>query len=158
VTPNQHALAEQFVLLDNLYCSGEVSQDGQPWTTSAYATEFTQRAWTLSYSKHGSLVTGGGVSDQSTPYIWELARQHGLTVKTFGMGKRRGIADGRSTRFEQEQWDPQMEQRPSDAESRRTRDYQRADRFVAEFAEMEKNGTVPNFMFMSLGENHTQGT
>src|SRR4029079_8439078 len=26
VTPNQHALAEQFVLLDNLYCSGEVSQ------------------------------------------------------------------------------------------------------------------------------------
>ena len=54
VTPNQHALAEQFVLLDNLYCSGEVSQDGQPWTTSAYANEFTQRAWTLSYSKHGS--------------------------------------------------------------------------------------------------------
>src|SRR5215510_9119795 len=108
VTPNQHALAEQFVLLDNLYCSGEVSQDGQPWTTSAYATEFTQRAWTLSYSKHGGLVTGGGISDQSTPYIWELARQKGLTVKTFGMGNRAG--------------------------------------------------TVPNFMFMSLGENHTQGT
>ena len=74
VTPNQHALAEQFVLLDNLYCSGEVSQDGQPWTTSAYATEFTQRAWTLSYSRHGSVNTGGGIQEQSTPYIWELAR------------------------------------------------------------------------------------
>ena len=80
VTPNQHALAEQFVLLDNLYCSGEVSQDGQPWTTSAYATEFTQRAWTLSYSKHGSVDTGGGIAEQSTPYIWELAPQHGLKV------------------------------------------------------------------------------
>ena len=158
VTPNQHALAEQFVLLDNMYCSGEVSQDGQPWTTSAYASDFTQRAWTLSYSKHGTLVTGGGISDQSTPYIWELARRQGLKVKTFGMGNRRGIGEVRSTRFEQQNQDPQVELRPADAESRRTRDFQRADRFVEEFQEMDRNGTVPNFMFMSLGENHTSGT
>jgi YVTN family beta-propeller protein len=149
VTPNQHALAEQFVLLDNLYCSGEVSQDGQPWTTSAYATEFTQRAWTLSYSRHGALNTAGGISEQSTPYIWELAKSHGLTVKTFGMGNRRGIADVRSARFDQ---------RPSDPQLTRARDYERADRFVAEFQEMDQANTVPNFMFMSLGENHTNGT
>src|SRR4029077_8316270 len=128
VTPNQHALAEQFVLLDNLYCSGEVSQDGQPWTTSAYANEFTQRAWTLSYSKHGAVDTGDHIAEQSTPYIWELARQKGLKVKTFGMGNRRGVADVRSTRFEQRPVDPQMELRPADAESARTRDYMRADR------------------------------
>jgi len=158
VTPNQHALAEQFVLLDNLYCSGEVSQDGQPWTTSAYATDFTQRAWTLSYSKHGALVTGGGVSDQSTPYIWELAKQHGLKVMTFGMGNRRGVAEIRSTRFEQQIVDPMVEQRPAGEQAPRGRDYLRADRFVEEFEEMDRNGTVPNFMFMSLGENHTQGT
>jgi DNA-binding beta-propeller fold protein YncE len=149
VTPNQHALAEQFVLLDNLYCSGEVSQDGQPWTTSAYATEFTQRAWTLSYSRHGSLDTSGGIQEQSTPYIWELARQHGLKVRTFGMGNRRGVADLRSTRFDQ---------RPADPQVTRARDYERADRFVEEFQEMDRDGTVPNFMFMSLGENHTSGT
>ena len=149
VTPNQHALAEQFVLLDNLYCSGEVSQDGQPWTTSAYATEFTQRAWTLSYSRHGSVNTGGGIGEQSTPYIWELARQKGLKVKTFGMGNRRGVAEVRSTRFDQ---------RPADPQLPRARDYERADRFVEEFQEMDRDGTVPNFMFMSLGENHTSGT
>jgi DNA-binding beta-propeller fold protein YncE len=149
VTPNQHALAEQFVLLDNLYCSGEVSQDGQPWTTSAYATEFTQRAWTLSYSRHGSVVTGGGISEQSTPYIWELARQYGLNVKTFGMGNRRGVAEVRSARFDQ---------RPADPQLLRARDYERADRFVEEFQEMDRDRTVPNFMFMSLGENHTNGT
>jgi hypothetical protein len=34
----------------------------------------------------------------------------------------------------------------------------RADRFVEEFQEMDRNGTVPNFMFMALGENHTSGT
>ena len=149
VTPNQHALAEQFVLLDNLYCSGEVSQDGQPWTTSAYATDFTQRAWTLSYSRHGALNTAGGVSEQSTPYIWELARKHGLKVKTFGMGNRRGVADVRSTHFEQ---------RPANPQAPRARDYERADRFVEEFQQMDRDGTVPNFMFMSLGENHTNGT
>jgi YVTN family beta-propeller protein len=158
VTPNQHALAEQFVLLDNLYCSGEVSQDGQPWTTSAYATDFTQRAWTLSYSKHGSLNTAGGISDQSTPYIWELARQKGLKVMTFGMGNRRGVAAVRSTRFERTSDDPQAEQRSPETESQRSRDYVRADRFVEEFRQMDAAGTVPNFMFMSLGENHTSGT
>jgi YVTN family beta-propeller protein len=149
VTPNQHALAEQFVLLDNLYCSGEVSQDGQPWTMSAYATEFTERAWTLSYSKHGSLNIGGGVSEQSTPYIWELARSKGLTARTYGMGNRRGVADIRSARFDQP---------PADRQLQRARDYDRADRFVEEFEEMDRDGKVPNFMFMSLGENHTSGT
>jgi YVTN family beta-propeller protein len=158
VTPNQHALAEQFVLLDNLYCSGEVSQDGQPWTTSAYATDFTQRAWTLSYSKHGALVTGGGIQEQSTPYIWELARAKGLKVMTFGMGNRRGVAEVRSTRFDQQNLDPMVEQRAPGEQAPRLRDYMRGERFVAEFEEMDRNGTVPNFMFMSLGENHTQGT
>jgi YVTN family beta-propeller protein len=158
VTPNQHALAEQFVLLDNLYCSGEVSQDGQPWTTSAYVNEFTQRAWTLSYSKHGSVDTSGGIAEQSTPYIWELARKNGLTVKTFGMGNRRGVAEVRSLRFERRPSDPQVEQRPANTQALRTRDYERADRFVEEFQEMDRDGTVPSFMFMSLGENHTSGT
>lgn len=146
VTPNQHALAEQFVLLDNLYCSGEVSQDGQPWTTSAYVNEFTQRAWTLSYSRHGRVNTGNGIADQSTPYIWELAAQKGLLVKTFGMGNRRGIAAVRSEKFDQR------------GTGDRPRDFQRADRFIEEFNEWDRQGKVPNFMMMSLGENHTSGT
>ncbi len=149
VTPNQHALAEQFVLLDNLYCSGEVSQDGQPWTTSAYVNEFTQRAWTLSYSRHGRVNTGGGIADQSTPYIWELATQKGLNARTYGMGNRRGVAAIRSTRFDQ---------RPADGTMLRARDYERADRFIEEFQELDREGKVPNFMMMSLGENHTSGT
>jgi len=149
VTPNQHALAEQFVLLDNLYCSGEVSQDGQPWTTSAYVNEFTQRSWTLSYSQHGDTNKSAGIGAQATPYIWELAAQKGLTVKTFGMGNRRGIKETRSERFDL----------PSGETRRiRERDYLRAERFVAEFKEMDRTGKVPNFMMMGLGENHTNGT
>jgi hypothetical protein len=126
-----------------------VSQDGQPWTTAAYVNEFTQRAWTLSYSRHGRVNTGGGIAAQSTPYIWELAAAKGLSVKTFGMGNRRSIEKFRSDRFDQ-----LSSARAGD----RPRDYERADRFVEELQEWDREGKVPNFMFMSLGENHTSGT
>jgi hypothetical protein len=148
VTPNQHTLAEQFVLFDNLYCSGEVSQDGQPWTTSAYANEFTQRAWTLSYSRHGR-VNVNGVATQSTPYIWELAEMHGLKARTYGMGNRRGVDKVRSEMFDT---------RPDGTPYGRARDYMRADRFIEDFNQLAKDNKMPNMMFMSLGENHTNGT
>jgi hypothetical protein len=149
VTPNQHALAEQFVLLDNLYCSGEVSQDGQPWTTSAYATEFTQRAWTLSYSRHGRVDTENRISEQTSPYIWELVEKKGLKARTYGMGTRRGVANIRSLAYDQT---------PPDPGQPRARDTERVKRFIEEFEQMDRDGTVPSLMFMSLGENHTNGT
>ena len=37
VTPNQHALAEQFALFDNFYDSGVLSADGHQWATQAFA-------------------------------------------------------------------------------------------------------------------------
>ncbi|MFM8893323.1 MAG: YncE family protein, partial [Planctomycetia bacterium] len=49
VTPNHHALARQFVLLDNFYVESEVSADGHEWTMGAYATDFVERNWPLSY-------------------------------------------------------------------------------------------------------------
>lgn len=45
VTPNHHKLAEQFVLLDNVYCNGQVSRDGHPWSTMAYNTDYIARDW-----------------------------------------------------------------------------------------------------------------
>lgn len=150
VTPNHHALAEQFVLLDNLYCSGEVSQDGQPWTLSAYATEFTQRAWTLSYSRHGGVDTSGGIQEQSTPYIWEAAIKSGLTARTYGIRGRRG-----SDAIASENFNKRL---PTESATGRQRDYNRADNWIAEFKELEKQGKVPNMMMMSLGEDHTSGT
>lgn len=149
VTPNQHTLAEQFVLLDNLYCSGEVSQDGQPWTLSAYATDFAQRAWTLSYSRHGRVNVANGIEQQATPYIWELAAQKGLKVRTYGMGFRRGIAPLRAVAYDE---------KPDGSPWGPSRDYQKADRFIADFEQLDREGNVPNLMVMSLGENHTSGT
>jgi hypothetical protein len=38
-------MARETVILDNLYCNGEVSQDGHQWSNAAYATDYTQKAW-----------------------------------------------------------------------------------------------------------------
>jgi len=53
VTPNLHALAERFVLLDNFYDSGEVSGDGWTWSTQAMANEYTIRNVPYQYSDRG---------------------------------------------------------------------------------------------------------
>lgn len=45
ITPNQHALAQEFVLLDNFYVDGEVSSDGHNWSMGAYATDFLEKNW-----------------------------------------------------------------------------------------------------------------
>jgi YVTN family beta-propeller protein len=148
VTPNHHAIAEQFVLLDNLYCNGEVSQDGHPWTTSAYASDFAQRAWTLSYSRHGNVNTRA-VEEQTHPYIWEAAKAKGLTTFSFGYTGRRGLAPILSKTFGRNDQPDQQS---------RMRDYLRAGQFVQEFEQMDRENRVPNFMIMGLGEDHTQGT
>jgi YVTN family beta-propeller protein len=53
ITPNQHALAERFVLLDNLYASGEVSGDGWAWSTQGMADAYVARNVPYDYSHRG---------------------------------------------------------------------------------------------------------
>ncbi|MGA2500843.1 MAG: hypothetical protein ABSH20_24160, partial [Tepidisphaeraceae bacterium] len=53
VTPNLHALAERFVLMDNFYDSGEVSGDGWTWTTQGHANEYVIKNVPYQYSKRG---------------------------------------------------------------------------------------------------------
>ena len=49
ITPNEHALARQFGVLDNFYDSGEVSGNGHPWSTSATNTDYGERTWPIGY-------------------------------------------------------------------------------------------------------------
>jgi len=137
------------VLLDNLYCNGEVSQDGHPWTTSAYATEYRQRAWTLSYSNGHGKVNSNETEEQTHPYIWEAAKAKGLTTMAFGYRSYRGLPEIESKLFGRSELPDQQS---------RLRDFERGEQFVREFQQMDAESRVPNFMVMSLGEDHTQGT
>ncbi len=77
VTPNHHALAEEFVLLDNLYCNGHVSADGHPWSTMAYNTDYLARNWALTYSRRAGIADDdeGDLSRAPSGYLWDACAQ-----------------------------------------------------------------------------------
>lgn len=53
ITPNHHALARNYVTLDNFHDSGEVSGDGWNWTTAARTTDYTEKTVAVNYGGRG---------------------------------------------------------------------------------------------------------
>jgi YVTN family beta-propeller protein len=92
ITPNQHRLAEQFVDLDNILCSGEVSGNGWPWSTAARETDFNVKTVPLSYAgrgaAHGDAAADGPEGQKQEGYIWDSALRHDLTIRNYGFEAR----------------------------------------------------------------------
>jgi YVTN family beta-propeller protein len=62
ITPNFHALSQQFVDLDNFYCSGEVSMDGWQWSTAGRGLDLNEKVVTVNYGKGGGSYDSEGLS------------------------------------------------------------------------------------------------
>ena len=62
ITPNHHALARQFVTLDNTVCSGEVSGDGWNWSGAAQVTDSEQKTIQLDYSARANTYDYDGTN------------------------------------------------------------------------------------------------
>lgn len=153
VTPNAHALANQFTLLDNLYCNGEVSEDGHQWCNAAYATDFTQKAWINSYSGRSEPDGDDRLTASPAGYVWDNCRKHGLSYRSYGefssfkstpdtepvFTGNKGLAGHAS------------------AEWKGARDFEKMDVFIADLKKAEATGQWPNFIVMGLGEDHTRG-
>ena len=104
VTPNQHALARRFVLLDNYYCSAEVSTDGWYWCTQGMASEYVERNVPYNYSGRGRFYDFGGVvngvpvSRKKLPdvtaapggYLWDDAARAGISYRNYGFFEQSG--------------------------------------------------------------------
>jgi YVTN family beta-propeller protein len=87
VTPNQHALAKEFVLLDNFYVNGEVSADGHNWSTGAYATDYLEKTWPSQYGGKGGTYDAEGtreIANNKNGFIWDLCKRYGVTYRTYG--------------------------------------------------------------------------
>ncbi len=83
VTPNQHALARQFTLLDNFYCSGALSATGHQWVSEAYCADYLEKAFggfTRSYPVDGDDTLAFAASG----FLWSNALAHGKTFRNFG--------------------------------------------------------------------------
>lgn len=82
ITPNHHALADNFVLLDNFYVDGEVSADGHNWSMGAYATDYMEKNWPTSYGGRGKgAVAEAGLNKL---YLWDLAHRFNISYRTYG--------------------------------------------------------------------------
>ncbi len=98
ITPNQHALALQFGVLDNFYDSGEVSGDGHVWSTAAIGTDYLEKTWQQSYRggqrtyDYEGVVAEGypllqkipDVNEPESGYLWGNLARHGKSYYHFG--------------------------------------------------------------------------
>ena len=87
ITPNQHALAKEFVLLDNFYVNGEVSADGHNWSLGGYATDYLEKNWVTSYGGRGGNYDAEGtreIANNKNGFIWDFAKRAGISYRTYG--------------------------------------------------------------------------
>ena len=87
ITPNQHALAKEFVLLDNFYVNGEVSADGHNWTLGGYANDYLEKNWVTSYGGRGGNYDAEGtreIANNKNGFIWDYAKRAGVSYRTYG--------------------------------------------------------------------------
>jgi YVTN family beta-propeller protein len=185
ITPNQHKMVRQFVLLDNIYCSGILSADGHQWSDSAFATDYMEKSFAgfpRSYPDGMEDSDVDALAYAPSGFIWDNAVAHGKSLRVYG-----------EFAFTETSWavpgknDPpnfldyyhdfidqthliNISSRPG-IESLRPYintetvgwdmdipDVFRAAQFIKELREYERKGELPNLIIICLPDDHTSGT
>jgi YVTN family beta-propeller protein len=175
VTPNQHRLSDQFVLLDNFYASGGNSADGHQWLTQANETAYCLWPGYLgrSYPFDGS----DPIAYSSSGFLWDLALQRGKTVRIYGeyagrmaesAGKQRSdlLARWRQDADFTKEWHitapieslNKILARNYPSYTNAIPDVVRASIFLADLKQWNESGTMPNLTVIQLPSDHTFGT
>ena len=162
VTPNQHKLANEFVLLDNFYVESEVSAQGHEWSMGAYSSDFVEKIWPLDYghNKSGKFpYPAEGKFPAAYPasgYLWDRALAAGVSFRnygefTFNLGSTNKPADTnvKSLKGHIDEWYRGFDLDYPDA--------RRADRFIADIKNYERTGDMPRLQIVRLGNDHTYG-
>ena len=93
-TPNQHALANEFILLDNFYADAEVSADGHNWSMGAYATDYLEKTWVTSYGSRGGGydAEGNRAIANNKEFIWDVCSEHNVSYRSYAEFTNNGKA------------------------------------------------------------------
>ena len=152
ITPNQHKLTSEFVLLDNFYVDGEVSADGHNWSLAANANDYLEKTWPTSYGGRGGEYDAEGNRDVASPdrgFIWDYCKRAGVTYRTYGE-----FADDYKANIKilenhfcpyYTSWDQHV------------RDTTRFFQWKREFDSMLVVNAVPRFNSMRIINDHTEG-
>ena len=177
VTPNHHALAEEFVTFDNFYVDGVLSADGHQWTDEGLATDYLEKSmggFSRSYPSDGT----DPLAYSSAGFIWDEVLRKGLSFRDYGEFLKSEVkfepanakwsnfyddyARGtHATGFHQHTEMKNLEKYISPTYptfALTIPDVYRAKEFIHELEQFERNDNLPNFMIMMLPNDHTSGT
>jgi YVTN family beta-propeller protein len=152
VTPNQHALAKEFVLLDNFYVAAEVSADGHNWSMAGYANDFVEKTWIQSYGRRGGEYVYEGEAPIAYPrdgFIFDHCLRKGKTFRTYGE-----FADNYKPNYPtiKNHYCPYYTSWDTDV-----RDTTRVRQWRQDFDSLLAINAVPQFNCLRLINDHTEG-
>ena len=152
ITPNHHALAKEFVLLDNFYVDAEVSADGHNWSMAAYATDYVEKTWPTSYGGRGGTYDYEGSRKIAYPrdgFIWDYCNRAGVSYRSYGE-----FADD---------WKATLASLNGHIAAKYPgynldiKDIDRVAVFKTDFDSLLAINAVPQFNTLRLGNDHTSG-
>lgn len=161
VTPNHHALVRQYVLLDNFYVESEVSADGHEWSMGAYATDFVEKTWPLSYRGGKGKLTypaegSFNIAQPAGGYIWDRCLEAKVSYRSYGefIANAPNVGEPAKARVKtlDGHFDPLFRGYDLDYP-----DMKRAARFIEELKGYEQTGDLPQFIVLRLPNDHTFG-
>jgi YVTN family beta-propeller protein len=183
VTPNAHALANQFVLLDHFFASGGNSADGHQWLTQANETDYPM--WPLYTGRSYPSEGNDALTYSSGGFLWEAAQAKGRTVSVFGeyaptpprseaavrtrllmeyrdsMPRRPSFfREQLAKRFNSRSDIPSLDRvlvREYPGWTEEIPDVVKADVLREHLREWESRGVMPDLVMMNLPNDHTQG-
>jgi YVTN family beta-propeller protein len=175
ITPNQHKIAKEFLLLDNYYVSGKCSAEGHQWTDEGMVTDYVEksvRAWFRSYPH----VQEDALVYDKNGFIWNDAADHGKTVRIYGEASTTNIdkkttwtdiynnyKSGKKLEFVNNSTisrvRPMLSQTFPASYDFRVADQVRATAFINELKDYENKpgDQLPQLMVMALSLDHTEG-
>lgn len=152
ITPNQHKIVNEFVLLDNFYVDAEVSADGHNWSMGAYATDYLEKTWPSSYGGRGGTYGGEGereIANNKGGFIWDNAKRHQVSYRTYGEFADKGKPNVKS--LEGHVATGYTSYDLSVADTTRIRQWK------ADFDQLIQKGEMPQLTTIRISNDHTEG-
>ncbi|MGH7728683.1 MAG: bifunctional YncE family protein/alkaline phosphatase family protein, partial [Vulcanimicrobiaceae bacterium] len=160
VTPNEHALARRFGILDDTFADAEVSADGHLWSDAAFANDYAERMWPPVYGGRRDLYDfgdGGAAARPHNGFLWDDALAHGIGLRNYGEFTSEAATDPPAIFSHDPELAPVTDPRYPGFDL----DYSDLDRereWAREFAAYVRGRDLPQLEIVWLPNDHTAGT